>query len=95
MLKVGKFSCRAPQSFGISGVLLEGGKVYYESCFGTQHVGRISDLICACLHDLNLDELRIRALLLFSVFEGVRSRLEFGAVSSRAEPLTIECGIDS
>lgn len=86
---------RSPQSFGVSGVLSEDCKVYYENFFGTHHIGRSSDLICARLSHLGLDELKVRALLLLNLFEAQRATLRVKTVDLQKEPLTIECGVDS
>lgn len=89
------YQFRSPQSFGVSGVLSEDCKVYYENFFGTHHIGRSSDLICARLNHLGLDELKVRALLLFNLFEAQRVSSRVKAVDLQKEPMTIECGVDS
>lgn len=85
---------RSLMSFGVSGLLGEDCKVYYENFFGSHHLGRTSDLICARLNDLGLDELRLRAILLFSLFEAEQVSTRVKNKILHREPLTIECGVD-
>lgn len=51
----------------------------------------MSDLLSSKLRTLKLDELKIRALILFSFFEAYREQSVEGALD---EPLVIECGMD-
>ena len=94
------------RSFGVSGLLAEDCKVFYDSLFTPRHLGRVSDLIAARLREAGADELRIRALLLFGFFEAYRAQIEVpggkaqasgGATTDDAlsEPLIVECGLDS
>lgn len=89
---------RAVKCFGVSGFLLEKCHVFYENLFSTRHVGRVSDLLAAQLKSEGLDELRLRALLLFAVFEAYRTqqkRIRNGKSTDLLEkPLVIECGLD-
>lgn len=88
---------RSLESFGVAGLLGEKSKVFYSSIFTTKHIGRVTDLIAAKLHDEGLDELRLRALLLFSAFEVFRTQGGAGPEASKqrlTEPLVVECGVD-
>ena len=88
---------RSLESFGVAGLLGEKSKVFYSSIFTTKHIGRVTDLLVAKLHDEGLDELRLRALVLFSAFEVFRSQAgpEEGTSRHRLnEPLVVECGLD-
>jgi hypothetical protein len=93
----GKSPPRSLESFGVAGVLDDKAKVFYCSLFTTRHIGRVSDLIAARLHEEGLDELRLRALLLFGAFEVFRAQGGAPEEASKlrlAEPLVIECGLD-
>ncbi len=94
---------RSTSTFGVSGLLDENCRVFYDSIFTTRHLGRVADLLSARLHKAGPDELRLRALLLFLAYEGFRA--QFPVVLEKSEddedsdlalrtPLTIECGID-
>ncbi|HUP57015.1 MAG TPA: hypothetical protein VM598_06150 [Bdellovibrionota bacterium] len=85
-------SFRQVEGLGISGLLAEDCKVLYANLFSQRHVGRISDLFAGSLRADGLDELRLRALLLFSCFEAWRTRA--GEKPELQEPLTVECGFD-
>lgn len=73
-------------SFGVSGTLLEGCRVYYDTLFSTQHVGRVSDLMAAVLRAQVSSELDLRAVLLYSIFEA--------EAVGNGEPVIVECGMD-
>jgi hypothetical protein len=97
MAKFGKTPPRALESFGVAGLLGEKSKVFYCSLFSSRHVGRVSDLICARLLEEGLDELRLRALLLFGSFEVFKGNAATPAEISTQrlnEPLVVECGVD-
>jgi hypothetical protein len=100
MYKFGKNPPRALESFGVAGLLDENCQILYESAFSTRHLGRVSDLVSARLRRSGCDELRLRALLLFSIFEAYRGEAKPRAAGATedeplAEPMVIECGIDS
>ncbi|MCM2277117.1 MAG: hypothetical protein NDJ89_03500 [Oligoflexia bacterium] len=81
---------RSLNSFGVSGLLGEDCKVYYDNLFTTKHVGRVSDLIAARLREAGADELKLRALLLYGVFQAYR----FRSSEAAPEPVLVECGVD-
>jgi|GEM_PF-2851822 len=94
---------RSTASFGVSGLLAENCRVFYDSIFTTRHLGRVADLLSARLQKAGPDELRLRALLLFLAYEGFRAQfpVEIEQASEDEDPtlalkapLTIECGID-
>ena len=91
MYKFGQKPPRSLQTFGVAGLLGPECKVYYDSLFNTKNLGRVSDLICARLGDEAPDEIKVRAVLLFGVFEASRSVPSRGGAD---EPWTIECGVD-
>jgi hypothetical protein len=91
MYSFGKLPPRAIQASGVASVLGEDCRVFYDNLFHSAGLGRVGDLLAARLRVFGLDELKLRAVLLFSYFEAFRSQnLEGGLV----EPLTIECGFD-
>lgn len=87
------FAPRSPLSFGVAGALSEKSKIYHDTLFTTRHLGRVSDLLVARLRELSVDELRLRALVLFTVFEG-RLNTDLTADGGFVQPLIVECGVD-
>jgi hypothetical protein len=77
---------RSLRSFGVAGLLDAGSEVFYQTLFGSRHVGRVADLLVARLRTEGLDELRFRALVLFGLFRGEGTGLKY--------PVLLECGID-
>lgn len=92
---------RSLETFGVAGVLDDSAQIYCETLFNTAQVGRVSDLITAQLRSLGVSELRLRALLLFAMFEGYEtqragrtSTTGANGMFSLEEPLVVECGCD-
>lgn len=85
----------APDRFGVTGLLGPDCAVYYDNLFSSRHIGRVSDLLVAKLREVGMDELRIRALLLFGFFEAYRTHANAAGTDILPEPLVLECGIDS
>jgi hypothetical protein len=85
---------RSLKSFGVSGLLAENCRVIYSNLFTTKHLGRVSDLLSARLREFHPDELKFRALLLFSAFEAFRLLVKNGGQESLTEPIRVECGVD-
>ncbi|OFZ35315.1 MAG: hypothetical protein A2070_10710 [Bdellovibrionales bacterium GWC1_52_8] len=83
---------RALLSFGVSGLLEESCRVYYDNMFSTRHVGKVSDLLAAKLKSAGLDELRLRAILLFGIFEGYYNP---GIAEASSGQVMVECGVDA
>jgi hypothetical protein len=90
MLNFGKVPPRQLKCFGVSGLLADKCYVFYDNFFSTKNLGRISDLVAARLAKTGVDDLRLRALLLFSVFESYRNRSKEASASG----MSFECGID-
>src|ERR1700728_4056867 len=76
MGKFGKLPARAPESFGVAGLLGDRCKIYYDSIFSARHIGRVSDLLTAQLKSIGFDELEFRTVLMFSLYEGYRTQLQ-------------------
>lgn len=101
MFKFGTIPPRVLQSFGVSGLLAENCRIYYDSLFSPRQIGRVSDLIAAQFREAGADELRMRAIVLFGFFEAYRSHGNaigseemLAGSGSLPEPLVIEFGID-
>ena len=97
MDKFGRTPVRSLNTFGVAGLLAEESKVYYSSLFSSKNLGRVSDLISAKLKDAGLNELKLRAILLFSAFEVLQNEFESleGVVAKTLpEPLIVEYGVD-
>ncbi len=90
MYSFGKIPPRQLQCFGVSGLLAEKCYVFYDTFFSTKNIGRVSDLVAARLAKTGADELKIRTVLLFAVFESYRTRSKEVASSG----MSFECGID-
>lgn len=90
---------RSLDTFGVSGVLDDTAQIFCETLFNTAQVGRVSDLVMAQLRSLGVSELKLRALLLFAMFEGYETQragrtTASGSMFSLEEPLVVECGCD-
>lgn len=97
MPNFGRVPPRSLNSFGVSGLLNEGCKVYYDNLFSTRQLGRVCDLLFALLRDSKIDELRLRLLIHFTVFEAFYSHSNTMGLREEkilTEPLVLECGID-
>ena len=93
MASFGKAPFRSLPSFGVAGLLQESCEIFHHALFSTTHLGRVSDLICARLKQAGHDELKLRALILFGVFEGHRAG-KMGEKNPEAPPIFLECGVD-
>jgi len=82
---------RSLKSFGVSGLLGDEARVYHESLFDSRNLGQVSDLLVAALRKTGVDELRLRAAVLFEIFQASRM---IGGAEGWGEPATLECGVD-
>lgn len=89
------WSPRLIESFGVAGLLQDQCKIFYESIFSSQHLGRVSDLLSAKLKQFGADEFRLRSLLLFGFFDAMVAQGEDESVQKLIDPVVIECGLDS
>lgn len=87
-------SMRSLNSFGVAGLLGSDCEVFYTNDLRARNVGRVSDLISAQIRDSNADELRIRALLVYGVFQSYLIRGLPAHHSEEIAPTSIEVGID-
>lgn len=87
-------SMRTLNCFGVAGLLGSDCEVYYTNDLRARNVGRVSDLISAQLRDSNVDELRIRALLVYGIFQAYAIRGLSPSHSEEVAPVSLEIGID-
>jgi hypothetical protein len=96
--KFAEFEPKQLKSFGVASLLEENSKVYYDSVFSARHIGRVSDLLSAKLKGIHPNELQFRLLILYSLYESYCVQLKAANKNpgeSLADPLTLECGVDS
>jgi hypothetical protein len=98
---------RSLRSFGVAGLLSEYAEIYTVQLFNHLHIGRIADLAAAKIRGLklggaeeqrNLNELKLRELILYSAFEAYETQKSLLADKleglSLAEPIGLEIGVD-
>jgi hypothetical protein len=98
MFKFGNHPPRDLESFGVVGLLGEKCRIFYDSIFTSRHIGRVTDLLTAKLKGLSPDEMRLRIVMMFTLYETYRCQLaaaERGDGEPLSQPLMIECGVDS
>ncbi|MGE0614448.1 MAG: hypothetical protein AB7P04_02320 [Bacteriovoracia bacterium] len=100
MYKFGKTPPRSLKSFGVAGLLETGCHIFYESLYSPKQVGKVSDLLAARLIEAGVDELALRSILMYIVYECYRPQVadgksELNSGKKLNEPLVVECGIDS
>lgn len=88
-------SMRSLNSFGVAGLIAENAEVFYTNDLRARNAGRVADLIAAQVRDLDIDELRIRSLLTYGLFQtyavrGLPNRHDEGVDSA-----SLEVGVDS
>jgi hypothetical protein len=88
-------SMRSINSFGVAGLLAQSGDVFYTNDLRARNIGRVSDLLSAKLRETNVDELRIRALLTYGIFETYALRGLENHHKEEIHPASLEIGIDS
>lgn len=93
MNKFGKNPPRSLSSFGVSGLLGPECHVFYDTLFSSKNLGKVIDLLAARLEKAGADELKLRMLILLSVFEAMRASQQSGS-SPFKDPLRLECGLD-
>ena len=82
-------SRRSLKSFGVAGLLTEDAHVLYQVLLETRALGRVSDLLVARMQDWSAQELRLRALVLFSAHVAHHAK-----DSETSEPSSLEVGWD-
>ena len=76
--------------FGVAGALSDQCEVLYQSVFDTRQIGRIADLLSAKYEPERVDDLRLRVLILFSLF----AAWEQQRTLSEESPILLEVGVD-
>lgn len=87
-------SMRTLNCFGVAGLLGSDCEVYYTSDLRARNIGRVSDLISAQLRSTNIDEIRIRALLVYGIFQTYAIRGLSPHHAEEVPPASLEIGID-
>lgn len=88
-------SMRSLKSFGVAGLIAENGEVFYTNDLRARNAGRVSDLIAAQVRELNVDELRLRSLVTYGLYQAYAVR---GLPNRHDEAIgsaSIEVGVDS
>jgi hypothetical protein len=86
---------RSPDSFGVAGVLSSDCEIFYTNDLRARNIGRVSDLISAQLRGFAADELRIRALLIYGIFQTYALRNLPFQHNEDLPPISVEIGIDA
>jgi hypothetical protein len=85
---------RSMNSFGVAGLLSQKCDVFYSNDLRARNIGRVSDLVSAKLRETNVDELRIRALLVYGIFQAYALRELENHHDESIPPVSVEIGID-
>lgn len=83
------------QAFGVAGLLRSEATIFYDTLFSSRHLGRVSDLLVGRIKQIELDEVRLRSMLMYGFFEAYlhsQTGKEIGGTLS--EPIVVECGMD-
>jgi hypothetical protein len=88
-------SMRSINSFGVAGLLDSKADVFYSNDLRARNIGRVSDLVSAKLRESDIDELRIRALLVYGVFQSYAVRLLSNHHHEEIPPVSVEIGLDA
>lgn len=88
-------SMRSLNCFGVAGLLAAECEVFYTNDLRARNVGRVSDLVSAQIRGTDADELRIRALLIYGVFQAYTVRNLLPHHSEDVPPVSLEVGVDS
>ncbi|MBS1963056.1 MAG: hypothetical protein JST04_12635 [Bdellovibrionales bacterium] len=87
-------SMRSINSFGVAGLLAANCEVFYSNDLRGRNIGRVSDLISAKLRASDIDELRVRALLAYGVFQVYALRGMPNHHDEAVPPAAVEIGVD-
>lgn len=85
---------RSLNSFGVASFLKENCTIYYTSDFRSRSIGRLSDLMAAKLREVNADELKIRAILLYGLYESYAAQGAPMDSMTEMPPVQLEIGVD-
>ena len=85
---------RSVNSFGVAGLLEQNCDIFYTNDLRARNIGRVSDLVSAKLRESSVDELRIRALLVYGVFQSYAVRGLAYHHDEQVPPISLEVGLD-
>jgi hypothetical protein len=85
---------RSLNSFGVAGLLAQNCEIFYTNDLRVRNVGRVSDLISAKLRESSVDELRVRALMVYGIFEAYALQGIPHRHDEDVPPVSAEVGID-
>lgn len=81
-------------TFGVESLLKEGATIYYSHDFRSRSLGRVSDLLSACLKGRELHPLQLRAVLLHGLFAAYAAQVELNDEIPDVPPVSVEVGYD-
>lgn len=88
-------SMRSISSFGVAGLLSQISDVFYTNDLRARNIGRVSDLVSAKLRESDVDELRIRAILVYGIFHAYALRGLKNHHQEDIPSVSVEIGIDA
>jgi len=81
-------------TFGVESLLKTGATIYYSHDFRSRSLGRVSDLLSACLKGRELHPLQLRAVLLHGLFAAYAAHGELNDDIPDVPPVSVEVGFD-
>ncbi len=81
-------------TFGVESLLKPGATIYYSHDFRSRSLGRVSDLLSACLKGRELHPLQLRAVLLHGLFAAYAAHGELNDEIPDVPPVSVEVGFD-
>jgi hypothetical protein len=85
---------RSPKTFGVAGLLKENCTIYYANDFKSRSMGRLADLMSAKLREVNADELKFRAVLLYGLYEAYAALGKGFSSTTDLPTVQLEVGVD-
>ena len=79
---------------GVNAAVSETARIYYSHHFKSRSVGRVSDLIAACVRDRNLDPLELRGSILYALYIGYCVCDESVDTGETPPHFSLEVGVD-
>jgi hypothetical protein len=87
-------SLRSSKIFGVAGLLNENCTIYYANHFKSRSMGRLADLMAAKLREVQADELKLRAVLLFGLFDAYAAIGKNFNSNTDLPAVQLEVGVD-
>ncbi len=85
---------RSPKTFGVAGLLKENCTIYYANDFKSRSMGRLADLMSAKLREVQADELKFRAVLLYGLYDAYAAIGKGFNTSTDLPAVQLEVGVD-